>query len=380
MDTADTVIVGGGIAGLATAWALAESGAQGVVVVERDASCGRHSSGLNAAILRSAIDSPATRALARSTAAALSDLPASLRQHSPGPLMDGRGLVVCEGTIDLPEPRWLADALADGARGLSKGELDQLVPGFVPEGERQWWFPQLGRIDREGLLACLQAASQALGVRILTNAEVVGIPIDQSGQARGVNLAQGGSIAAERVVLAPGGWAAKLAQTCGARFPGRPTRRHLFVSSPAPAVSPDQPIVWDDAAGFYALPDSEGLMLCLCDEEDTDPDACFPDPLIERRLRRRLAASLPSLSQLAIERSWCAMRTLSEDDHPVVGEDPQVGGLWWVGALGGHGMSISLGLGRTAAALLLGQQVDPTIAGLLAPASAAREYSPTRDW
>ena len=48
----ETLIIGGGVAGLATAWHLARRGCERVLLVERDAQLGAESSGKNAAILR----------------------------------------------------------------------------------------------------------------------------------------------------------------------------------------------------------------------------------------------------------------------------------------------------------------------------------------
>ncbi len=381
MDAPETVIVGGGIAGLATAWALAERGARGVCVLEREARVGMHSTGLNAGILRAAIDSPVTRKLARETAALLRYPPDSLSPHARGPLLDACGLVVWEGSPDLPEPRWLADALADGAAGLEPEEAVKLAPHLSAEGQRAWHFPQLGKIDRDGLALALEAAAKAAGVEVRTQTRVERVTLGKDGSVRGVKLSDGEMLSAPRVVLAPGGWAAQLGASCGARFPGRATRRHLFLTKPSPKVDPRWPVTWDDTAGFYCLPQGSRLMLCLCDEEDTDPQACHPDPMIGRRLQRRVQASLPTLADsLEIESSWCAMRTVSEDDHPVAGADPMVPGLWWVGALGGHGMSIGLALGRTAATLLAGEAIPEPLRKLLDPASPEREYTPTRRW
>jgi D-arginine dehydrogenase len=74
------------------------------------------------------------------------------------------------------------------------------------------------------------------------------------------------------------------------------------------------------------------------------------------------------------------MRTVTEDDLPVVGPDPDVGGLFWVAALGGHGMSISAGIGRFAAELLLGRPVDEELRAALAPDNDQRAFTPIRDY
>ena len=55
MERHEVVIVGAGFAGGATAWHLAERGATDVVILEREAVPGVHSSGRNAALVRDTV-------------------------------------------------------------------------------------------------------------------------------------------------------------------------------------------------------------------------------------------------------------------------------------------------------------------------------------
>src|SRR5512138_2237854 len=59
------IIVGAGIAGASTAYFLTRRGIRDVVLLEKEAVAGLHSTGRNAAILRSLIPDPALYALAR---------------------------------------------------------------------------------------------------------------------------------------------------------------------------------------------------------------------------------------------------------------------------------------------------------------------------
>ncbi|MFT7676280.1 MAG: D-arginine dehydrogenase [Planctomycetota bacterium] len=378
MKPVSTLIIGGGIAGVSTAWWLAQRGAQGVMLLEREASLGQHSSGLNAGILRTAIEAPETRALALETSAFLANPPQDFCAHT---LVDGRGLVVVEGREGLPLPRW-APALQELGlvESLQLDQLEQLMPLFRPEGTRAWHFPSTGQIDIAALLASFAKGARAAGVDMRQSTAVESLIHTDSGAVCGVRLQGGETIEAERVVIAAGAWAGKLGASIGAHFPGRATRRHLFVTRADPRIQRDWPIVWDDAAGFYALPEGPGLMICMSDMDDVDPDSCHVDPLIRRILDRRLAHSLPSLEGIPIERTWAAMRTMAEDDRPVVGPDPKLAGLFWVAGLGGHGMSISAGLGRVAADIILGLPVDDELAAGLAPANKERAYAPLRDY
>ena len=126
------VVVGGGVAGLGLAWALARRGVRDITLVEREQAPFRLSSGLNAGILRTAIDSPATRALTRRTASLLREPPADLADR---PLVDHRGLIVVEGRPGGPLPWWAPEVTEAGeARLLEPDELEDLASELLLSG------------------------------------------------------------------------------------------------------------------------------------------------------------------------------------------------------------------------------------------------------
>ena len=85
------VSVGGGIAGLATAWWLGQRGNCQVVLVESEPELGLHSTGRNASILRTAISDGPVRQLATEARRFLCDPP---RNFARAPLLEACGLVV----------------------------------------------------------------------------------------------------------------------------------------------------------------------------------------------------------------------------------------------------------------------------------------------
>ena len=64
---------------------------------------------------------------------------------------------------------------------------------------------------------------------------------------------------------------------------------------------------------------------------------------------------------------WSGMRTFTSDDDFLIGPDPDVEGLYWAAALGGHGVTCSKGVGRLAAAHLLGDEPTDDTASALDP-------------
>ena len=83
------------------------------------------------------------------------------------------------------------------------------------------------------------------------------------------------------------------------------------------------------------------------------------DPFLPAPDEQTLAAGFERLSRLApgmavgkLSRSWAGMRTFSPDRVPVVGEDPQRKGFFWLAGQGGCGIETSPALGKLAADLL----------------------------
>jgi len=82
---ADVLILGGGIAGLSTAWHLARRGDRRVTLLEREPAPGRCSSGLNAAILRTLGPDPVLNEITRRGGDFLRHPPGGF---APFPLLD----------------------------------------------------------------------------------------------------------------------------------------------------------------------------------------------------------------------------------------------------------------------------------------------------
>ncbi len=74
MGQTKILIIGGGIAGLTTAWHLAQSGrGEGVLLLEREEQLATHSSAQNAAILRTLGPDPFSSRIAQASARFLRD-------------------------------------------------------------------------------------------------------------------------------------------------------------------------------------------------------------------------------------------------------------------------------------------------------------------
>lgn len=362
------VVIGGGIAGLATAWSLARARQKcEIVLIEREHTIGIHSSGRSASILRTAIPDEPMRRLAEETRTFLNAPPTGF---SKSRLLQKCGLIVV--TDERTDPAWLREELE--VRELSREQLATLAPHYRMQGGRALYLPQEGRIDTEELLASLARGAVEAGAKLRMGQTVESL-IHASGEVRGVRLATGESLHADWTVIAAGGWAARLGNQAGSQQAFTPTRRHIVVSKKLAGIDPHWPIVWDDGGRFYARPEDGGWLLCTCDETEIDPDRCEIVPAVQNEI---LSASTKYLrgfpggtraSAESVRHFWAGMRTFGPDKRSVIGPDPDVGGLFWVAGLGGHGITTSIGTGSLAAALLLG--ADAPGASAFSPAGRA---------
>lgn len=348
-NSTEFLIVGGGIGGIATAWALAERGHSKVVLLEREAQLAAHSTAKNASILRTFTGEPTSTKLALETASFLADPPPGF---SEVPLIDPVGLILIPEQVDRQAFEAWRSCKDEGAVvHLSEVELGDLAPHYRGATKNAFLVRDEGHIDNAALIDGMLQAARKGGVEVRTGCEVESF-LRCEDSLSGVQLRGGQRIECDRVILAPGAWAHPLAKLAGSRQVFEARRRHLLVTAPQERVNARWPILWSETESFYVRPESGGLMICACDQDVVDPDRCEALPEVREVVARRSAACLPEFDDAPVAHFWAGMRTFSPTDEFVIGFDPQVQGLFWVAGLGGHGMSVSVGAGRLAASLL----------------------------
>ncbi len=352
-DTRSILIVGGGIAGLATAYFLSQEENVRVRLVEMEDSLGQHSTGRNAAILRSWTPDPVLSRFAVESSRFLNSPPDGFCDV---PLVNPCGLILVS-THSAEETRAVYSGWCDSPPRIEELSLErfrELVPHFgaIPEGAHLLLFPDEGVIDVAALVQGFADGARSRGAQIDTGVRVAEL-LHSSHEVRGVRLEDGTECNADCVVLAAGGWASRLAKGSGSRVRLSTTRRHLLVTDHDQRVDPTWPIVWSDSAGFYTRPESGGLLISACDQTVVDPDHFASDPAVLESLATKTAKHLPEFANAPAAHFWAGMRTLSEDGRFIIGPDEDVSGLFWVAGLGGHGMTSSAAIGQFAASSLL---------------------------
>lgn len=346
-DKHSVAIVGGGIAGAAAAFFLARRGMRDIVILERDQTAGAHSTGRNAAILRTLIPDPALRGIARESAKFYRNPPQDFCAH---PLLDPVGIYLVARAEYAHD---LLSCLGNGGEEhapcrVDPAQLYERLPLLAPGLTTVLYQPDEGVLDVHAILqSFLQSACRA-GAELRTVCEARHLHV-RKGKVEGLETSTG-FLAAERVILAGGGWAADLATSAGYPLPLVPHRRHLLITEPLRQVDRRWPVVWNLGDEFYFRPESGGLLMCGCDTVPVSPEQGeTTDSSQVERIAIKAARWLPALAEARVARSWAGMRTFAPDHRFVVGADPRLHGLYWAAGLGGHGITCAPLVGELAA-------------------------------
>ena len=361
MVAADVVVVGGGIAGLAAAVALAQT--RRVVLCEAEPLLCAHASGRNAAIYRPLERDTTTATLARASFARLAELTDEPCLRRTGVVLVSRAREVTEAWLSHGREQSVACERLDGA-GLV-GHAPALAGGDASFGVL---LADGGVLDVHAMALALSGAARARSVQLRTGVGVEQVRV-AAGRVTGVALADGSQLAADTVVLAAGAWGAALGAAAGAVCPLTSVRRHLVqlaLSGPV-RVDRDASVIWRiDDDELYLRPESGGLLASPCDAEPAAPPVSGIEPSALELLAHKLARTAPGLSGARVQSAWACLRTFASDRELVVGPDPRVSGLCWLAGLGGRGMAVAIGAGELLAAVLDGQQ--PACGAQLSPA------------
>lgn len=364
-ETADVVIVGGGLEGTAAAWALAQRGVTDVVVCERN-TVGSGMTGKSSGIVRCHYGVSSLAAMATvglevfETAEDVFGQDIGFRQT---------GYVVGVGERNVDSLR--KSLAAQRSVGVETEEID------VDEVARMWphadltpfgafgWEARGGYGDAYQTAQAFSVSARAAGVRVRQGAEVTDLLIDGD-RAAGVRLRDGSEIAAGTVVVATGVWTKPFLSPHGVDVPVEVVREQIVLIAPGVDVT-GVPVFSDLVSLQYIRPEPNGDLLFgnsdLSHGETADPDGYlnratddFVDLVVDR-----VGTRFPGLTDAAISSSYAGCYDVTPDWNPVISAT-DIDGLLVAAGFSGHGFKIAPAVGRLVADLVIdGRSGDPRI-------------------
>jgi len=354
------LVIGGGIAGVSAAYALASGRPDAeVALVEAEPVLAHHTTGRSAAQLILNYGAGPVRAL---TMASLDFLHAPPSKLVDQPLLEKRSLLSV-GTADQHE---------SVDRMLIEGQAINPTVAEISVEEAQKLFPPLRAdwVDR----AVLEADSYDIDVAALHQAFVrgarsAGVTIETTCMADRmartdagwkVSLTDGrlgpgivvGELTVDVVVNAAGAWGDVVAARAGVRPIGlQPMRRTAFMTPSHHGGSASWPLVADVDHNWYVKPDGTQFLCSPADEQRSEPcDAKSEEIDIALAIDRINAATTLDIRHVAS--SWAGLRTFSPDRSMVIGPDRDEPTFVWCVGQGGTGIQTAPAAGQLVADLV----------------------------
>jgi glycine/D-amino acid oxidase-like deaminating enzyme len=368
----DVVVIGGGIVGTSSAYALARRGAR-VTLVERD-ELAAGASGRNQGWFVVSDDPPLTPMSLSSLAMYREVIDASPMpvRLDPDPLGHVMLASSPDGVEALRARVREREAAGTRAERLDDAAIRDVEPALAGDLTEVWLLDQGRRIEPGALTVALALAAGELGAEVRRHTTVRALTSDGA-RVTGV-VTDDGALPADVVVVAAGPWSAPLVRRLGVDLPVTGARGWIVELSAPPGLvrhlleeeeaGPwDEPEVPPTAAELAASTGREPGVSALLHQSHDDAIVCGashhpalrgePEDIdAPARIVRRAVRVVPALAELPVRGIRWGIRPMSPDNRPIVGW--LADGLLAATGHGPEGVLLGGGTGELVAALALG--------------------------
>ena len=285
----------------------------------------------------------------------------SVRQYKEwGVFTESGGIEVARTEERMQElQRRMSSAKAWGIEDceiITPARVKELVP-YVEESVLVGGFytPSVGIVDSLRFGTIAREKAQELGaLSVFANTEVLGIDVD-NGRITGIRTTRG-DIATETIVVCCGVWSPRIARMAGATIPLTPAVHQMIDVGPVPHFKDTKgviefPIVRDMDTNMYERQDGSGLevgsyahrpILHDPDEIPSNEEAALSPtelPFTQDDFTKQMEDALELIPEVlndesvGIKYAINGLLSLTPDGLPLLGETPEVKGLWSAAAV-----------------------------------------------
>jgi glycine/D-amino acid oxidase-like deaminating enzyme len=352
-QTADVVVIGGGVNGVSIAYALAARGVKTVLVEKGALASG--ASGRSSALVRMHYTNEWDARLAWAS------FPVFRNWME---LMGGPTVFTHTGFVNVVAPQF-ADHLrlnVEMLRGIgvnttaiTGAELRDLQPfANVDDIGAAAYEPDSGYANPAETVEGFRRRATELGARVLQWTAVTRV-IRQESRVTGVDTS-GGRIDAGSVIVAAGAWSRRLCAEIGLELHARPKAIDTVAVTRPPDLAKGHMVFIDNVQGNYFRPESGGLTLVgvPCQEWDIDPDTLQTGlpPEAADVGAQLLTHRIPAMERATLSRGYRAFDGYSADRHAILGRVDGIDGLYLATAFSGSGFKIAPAVGTCMAELV----------------------------
>jgi glycine oxidase len=321
--TSEVLVVGAGVIGLACAWRAAQRGLS-VRVIDRDtpgAGASRVAAGMLAPVGEASWGEEALLQLNLDSARAYPQFAAELEEASGRPVGYRRSGALhvaldVDEAEELRRHHELQGSLGLAAEWLRPAECRELEPGLAPGIAGGVHAADDAEVDPRTLVGALVAAIGRAGGEIVPGADAIDAVIEGE-RLRGVRIADGREVRADRVVLATGSWSGSAGWLPeDARPPVRPVKGEVVNLRSAVASPVSERIV--ATPRVYVVPHADGRVVVGATVEEHGFDLTVTAGGVHELLREAYRV-LPEIAELEFSEALAGLRPGTPDNAPVIG-------------------------------------------------------------
>lgn len=367
-NTADVIVIGGGIIGCATAYYLSKRG-KSVIVLEASENIGNGGSSRNGGGVRQSGRDPRELPLAMYGIKELwpglsEELGVDCEYHKDGNLRLGKNdkhKAILQGLTDR------AVACGLDVRMIEADEIKKINPYLSDEVTCASWCPTDGHANPMVTTLAFYRKARQQGVRFITGTPVTKLR-KVKGKLREV-YTEDAVYEGDYVVVAAGYESRAILGTIGVDVPMHKELMECLVTEAEPHMF-DQ-MLGTAEADFYGHQSDHGSFVfggmsgIELNNKDTGPknspsNAAITAPCICRGIMKYF----PALENAKIVRTWAGYLDICQDGVPVLGFVDEVPGLVVACAFSGHGFGIAPAVGEQLARLIIDGKTTVDISGL----------------
>jgi FAD-dependent oxidoreductase domain-containing protein 1 len=353
-QTADVVLIGGGIIGASIAYHLRQDGFAGrILVIERDTTYARAATPMSLGGVRQLYGVPCNIRLARYSL--------EFYEHFDEVMSGGWGRAQAHfhqrGYLllldDQNRDAWFRRYEVQRQLGV---EVEVLPPGQVHE-----LFPHLyigdvsyalfsqrdGYVNPRGALQGFVERSRELNCTWLQD-EVIGFA-PTSGQTFNVQTRMSGDISTPAVVIVSGAWAQHVAGLAGISLPVQPVRRQACYVTLANPPGYKLPMVIDRSNVHFrhdTETDNHLLVSYIIRDEPPGFNFDWDSAQFEAHILPTLRRRLPACGDIQLQRGWAGHYAVTPDENFILGQHPELPGLFMATGCSGHGVMLAPAIGK----------------------------------
>jgi len=353
-QTADVVLIGGGIIGASIAYHLRQDGFVGrILVIERDTTYARAATPMSLGGVRQLYGVSCNIQLARYSLQFYERFDevmsggwgrAQAHFHQRGYL-----LLLDDENRDAWFRRYeVQRQLGVEVEVLPPGQVHELFPHLYMGDVSYALFSQRdGYVNPRGALQGFVERSRELNCTWLQD-EVIGFA-PASGQTFNVQTRMSGDISTPAVVIVSGAWAQHVAGLAGISLPVQPVRRQACYVTLANPPGYKLPMVIDRSNVHFrhdTETDNHLLVSYIIRDEPPGFNFDWDSAQFEAHILPTLRRRLPACGDIQLQRGWAGHYAVTPDENFILGQHPELPGLFMATGCSGHGVMLAPAIGK----------------------------------